>query len=63
MAPSTNPLAPDPTTDIDGPEVFPPLDPEQQEDLTQAVPLDEDDEFDPDDEEEEEEATDEEDPL
>jgi hypothetical protein len=37
MATSNNPLAPNPVTDIDGPDVFPPIEP--QEDLTKAVPL------------------------
>ncbi len=68
MTPTTNPLAPDPITDIDSPDVFPPIEEGPQEDLTEAVPLgeDDDDEMDPDDEdelEEEEEEADEEDPL
>jgi len=41
MATSNDPLAPDATTDIDGPDVFPPIEP--QEDLEEAVPLGEED--------------------
>jgi hypothetical protein len=37
MATSNNPLAPDPVTDIDGPDVFPPLEP--VEDLGAGVPV------------------------
>jgi len=29
MATSNNPLAPNPVTDIDGPEVFPPVEPQE----------------------------------
>jgi len=41
MATSNNPLAPNPVTDIDGPDVFPPIEP-VQEDLGRAVPLEDD---------------------
>jgi hypothetical protein len=37
MATSNNPLAPNPVTDIDGPDVFPPIEP--QEDLGEPVPV------------------------
>ncbi len=76
---SSNPLAPDPVTDLDSPDVFPPIEP-QQEDLTRGVPLgeggDTDDELGEDaddedlededlddDESEDEDSVDEEDPL
>jgi hypothetical protein len=42
MATSNNPLAPDPVTDIDGPDVFPPIEPPIPEDLGEGVPLGED---------------------
>ena len=45
----TNPLAPNPTTDIDGPDVFPPIEPEPNEDLGTGVPVGEPEE-DPEDE-------------
>jgi len=38
MATSNNPLAPNPITDIDGPDVFPPIEP-AHEDIGQAVPV------------------------
>ena len=37
---STNPLAPNPTTNIDGPEVFPPIEPEPNDDLGNEEPED-----------------------
>jgi hypothetical protein len=37
---STNPLAPNPVTDLDGPEVFPPIEP--QEDIGEIIPLEDD---------------------
>ena len=37
MATSNNPLAPNPVTDIDGPDVFPRIEP--QEDLGEPVPV------------------------
>jgi hypothetical protein len=37
MGTSNNPLAPNPMTDIDGPDVFPPIEP--QKDLNTAVPV------------------------
>ena len=39
MATSNNPLAPDATTDIDGPEVWAPIEP--LTDLTDGVPVEE----------------------
>jgi hypothetical protein len=60
---ATNPLAPYPTTDIDGPEVFPEIDP-PQEDIGEGVPLGEEEEDeDEDDELEEEEDVDEDEPF
>jgi hypothetical protein len=49
MATSNNPLAPDPVTNIDGPEVFPPIEEPVQEDLGEAVPLVDEDTEKPDD--------------
>ena len=40
---STNPLALNPTTDIDGPDVFAPIEPEPIEDLGDGEPEDEED--------------------
>jgi len=37
MATTSNPLAPDPITEIDGPDVFPPIEP--VEDLGAGVPV------------------------
>jgi len=37
MATSSNPLAPNPVTDIDGPDVFPSIEP--QKDIGEAVPV------------------------
>ena len=47
MATSNNPLAPDPVTDLDGPDVYPPMEPEPQEDIGGTEPDEEDetDEF------------------
>ena len=42
MATSNNPLAPNPVTDLDGPDVFPPIETPNPEDLGEAVPLGED---------------------
>lgn len=41
MSTSSNPLAPDPVTNVDGPDVYPPIEP-QEEDLGDAVPVGED---------------------
>jgi hypothetical protein len=46
MATSNNPLAPDAETDIDGPEVYPPLEP--IEDLGEGVPVGEEGNVEPD---------------
>jgi hypothetical protein len=48
MATSNNPLAPDPLTDLDVPDIFPPIEPEPQEDLTQGVPVGEEGNVEPD---------------
>jgi len=58
MATSSNPLAPDATTDIDGPEVWTPIEP--QENLTNGVPVKEDEDTEL---EKEEDAVDADDPL
>ena len=39
MATSNNPLAPSAITDIDGADVYPPIEPETNEDLGGPVPL------------------------
>jgi hypothetical protein len=46
MATSNNPLAPNPETDLDGSDVYPPLEPE--EDLGSPVPLGEEGNVEPD---------------
>jgi len=46
MATSNNPLAPNPETDIDGPDVYPPLEP--VEDLGEGVPVGEEGNVEPD---------------
>lgn len=58
MAATGNPLAPDPVTNIDGPEVFPPIEP--IEDLGEGVPIGEPGNAEPD---PEEESVDSDDPL
>jgi hypothetical protein len=58
MATSNNPLAPDATTDIDGPEVWAPIEP--LTDLTDGVPVEEEEDAEL---EDEDEAVDEDNPL